>query len=527
MRMDVNGQEHEGTPFAEKGRLRRLGPSPLALCLRALCLLDAHHASGCTVQAALQTVFGPSRQGRDAAPDGVMDSGKLRAACHVDPAGPNARDRALAAELTYGALRHERRLGFVLGKCVSKPQGLPLPLRRLLQAGTYALLFLERVPPHAVVHTAVNLASSLYGSRLGGLVNAALRAVQRLGDGPRQRAFYEGPEPLDFFAEKELSPRAGPEAEDPFALAARYYGLPSALAACLVEEARGLPERVEALFRRSSERPWNGWRINASRPGAARLRRELLDSAASGAMHGEQFPAGLNGAVMAVSDWGLALPPGCLAHSADGRTLGELDADGLLSAQAAGSQQVLAALNLADWLREDRAIWDACAGQGGKGLALAEQGGRLVLCTDTSRARLARMAGQCARLRLRQPLLALADARHPVVRPVSWQGGIIADVPCSGLGVLARRPDIRRRPLAEMRRLVGIQAAILRGLAGCLAPGGELAYMTCTLRREENEAQVEGLLRDMPGLICLSQWKTPWDHPWLEGMFGARLRRVS
>ena len=342
--MDVNGQEHEGTPFAEKGRLRRLGPSPLALCLRALCLLDAHHASGCTVQAALQTVFGPSRQGHDAAPDGVMDSGKLRAACHVAPAGPNARDRALAAELTYGALRHERRLGFVLGKCVSKPQGLPLPLRRLLQAGTYALVFLERVPPHAVVHTAVNLASSLYGSRLGGLVNAALRAVQRLGDGPRQRAFYEGPEPLDFFAEKELSPRAGPEAEDPFALAARYYGLPSALAACLVEEARGLPERVEALFRRSSERPWNGWRINASRPGAARLRRELLDSAASGAMHGEQFPAGLNGAVMAVSDWGLALPPGCLAHSADGRTLGELEADGLLSAQAAGSQQVLAAL---------------------------------------------------------------------------------------------------------------------------------------------------------------------------------------
>lgn len=511
--MNVKQQECDGTPFAEKGRLRRLGRSPWALSVRALCLLDAHHAAGCTVQAALQMVFGLAGRGGETAQGPAED------------AGPDVRDRALASELTYGALRLERRLAFVLGRCVTRPQGLPLPLRRLLQIGAYALLFLERVPPHAVVHSTVSLASSLYGSRMGGLVNGALRAVQRLGDKPQQPAFYAGPEPEDFFAVKGQTPGRGGE-DGPFVQAARYYGLPSALAACLVEEAAGRPERVEALFRRSGARPWNAWRINASRPGAAALRADLL--AAAPAANGAASPSlAESGGVCAVGDWGLALPPGCQPRSPHGGSLLELEADGLLSSQAAGSQMVLAALNLADWVHAQRPIWDACAGQGGKGLALAEQGGRLVLCSDTSRARLARIAGQCARLHLPQPLLALADARRPVLRPGSWQGGIIADVPCSGLGVLARRPDIRRRPLAEMRQLADVQAGILRGLAACLAPGGELAYLTCTLRREENEAQVDSLLRAMPGLTCLAQWKTPWDHPWLEGMFGARLRRVS
>lgn len=508
----MSRQGSEGMRFGETGRLRRLGKTPLALSVRALCLLDARHAAGCTVQAALQTVFSA------AVPEGAGKGGS------GDDSGPDARDRALASELTYGALRYERRLGCVLGRCVRKPHDLPLPLRRILQAGTYALLFLERVPHHAVLHTAVQLAGKLYGPRLGGLVNAALRAVQRLGDAPRGRAFYDAPEAGDFFAEKSRDGTAGQGSEEsPFAAAARFYGLPSALAAWLAEEAEGRPERVEALFRRSARRPWNGWRINASRAGAETLRALLCDAMPADRPRGDGA-GDVPGNPCPVGDWGVALPPGQQAE-AGGRSLRQLEADGLLSAQAAGSQMALAALGLGDWLREGRVIWDACAGQGGKGLALAEQGGRLVLCTDTSRARLARIAGECERLHLPLPLLALADARRPIIRPESWRGGIIADVPCSGLGVLARRPDIRRRPLEEMRQLAAVQAAILRGLTACLAPGGELAYLTCTLRREENEAQVEALLRDRPDMTCLAVWKTPWDHPWLEGMFGARLRR--
>lgn len=503
----------ENGMFEEKGRLRRLGTMPLALSVRALCLLDAYQAEGCTVQAALQTVFSV------AVPEGA---GK---GASGGDGGPDVRDRALASELTYGALRYERRLGCVLGRCVRKPHDLPLPLRRILQAAAYALIFLERVPHHAVLHPAVQLAGKLYGPRLGGLVNAALRAVQRLGDAPREPAFYDTPEAGDFFADGQQA-RAGEQGRgaETFGPLARFYGLPPALAACLAEEADNRPERAEALFRRSAQRPWQGWRINAARPGAAALRAVLCGAGQSGGPHGDG-KKDVAERLCPLGDWGFALPPGERAE-ADGRSLRRLEADGLVSAQAAGSQVILEELGLGDWVREGRDIWDACAGQGGKGLALAERGGRLVLCTDTSRLRLARIAGECERLGLPLPLSALADARRPPLRPGSWRGGIIADVPCSGLGVLARRPDIRRRPLEAMQQLTAVQTAILRGLADCLAPGGELAYLTCTLRREENEAQVETLLRDMPGLVCLGSWKTPWDHPWLEGMFGARLRRA-
>lgn len=506
--------------FEEKARLRRLGGSPPALAVRALCLLDGYHAAGCTVQAALQEVAAAS--GARSPHDKGKNHMPRNDAAHA------ARDRALATELTYGALRCERRLGWILGKCVAAPHKLPLPLRRILQVGAYALLFLERVPAHAVLHTAVNLATTLYGARLGGLVNAALRHVQRLGDAPYGRSFYAGKEPGDFFGGAQGGSKAQGDEPVQIAEAARFYGLPSDLAACLAEEAENDPEHVEALFRRSTERPWHGWRINA----ASSQGEKLLAALSVSLPEAVSQEGGRNKAEPAVicrtGEWGVAFAPGKQPDCLAGRSLRDWESEGVLSAQAAGSQVVLEELGLRDWVTAQRPIWDACAGQGGKGLALQEQGGRLLLCTDTSFSRLERIRLECRRLELSCPALALADARFPVIRPGSWSGGIIADVPCSGLGVLARRPDIRRRPLEEMRRLVGLQRDILLALAACLAVGGELAYMTCTLRREENEAQVEHLLQAAPvRLQCCRTWKTPWDHPWLEGMFGARLRRVA
>lgn len=509
--------------FGEKARLRRLGGSPLALAVRALCLLDVHHAAGCTVQAALQEVAGA---GTDVDTTRLAKGNKGQA--HADAAWAG-RDRALATELTYGALRYERRLGWILSKCVRTPQKLPLPLRRILQAGVYALLFLERVPAHAVLHTAVGLASSLYGSRLGGLVNATLRSVQRLGDAPHERSFYVGEELASFFADtstKDISQEKEPE---DIAALARFYGLPPALAVCLADEAEGSAERMEALFRRSAQRPWHGWRINASSPQGEEVRAAVLTAPLRDLAPQEGRPERrAEDAVRRVGEWGIAFAPGSQPEQLHGRSLREWESEGVLSAQAAGSQAVLEELDLRDWGDRGLPVWDACAGQGGKGLALLEQGGRLVLCTDTSRARLERIAQECRRLGLTCPGLVLADARFPLIPAGSWSGGIIADVPCSGLGVLARRPDIRRRPFTEMCRLVEVQRDIAVALVRCLAVGGELAYMTCTLRREENESQVEHLLR-LPDirLECCAVWKTPWDHPWLEGMFGARLRRVA
>ena len=102
---------------------------------------------------------------------------------------------------------------------------------------------------------------------------------------------------------------------------------------------------------------------------------------------------------------------------------------------------------------------------------------------------------------------------------------MLVDAPCSGLGVLARRPDIRRRPQQQAVDHELLQHKILERLVGLLQPGCELAYITCTLRVQENEKQIERLMRDHSGLQLYKQWQTPNDHPWLEGMFGAVLRK--
>ncbi len=255
------------------------------------------------------------------------------------------------------------------------------------------------------------------------------------------------------------------------------------------------------LVRRSFERPWSAVRVNAQHSDAAPLREALL---ASG---GE-----------AVGQWGIAFAPGAQPSAACGKTLHVLQSEGALSYQSAGSQLVLEELGLYDW---DKPVWDVCAGFGGKTVALLERGIAVPLATDRSMQRLAGLPGQCARLGLVCPSVALADAVKPPLE--HWDGHLVVDAPCSGLGVLARRPDIRRRPPQEAAVHESLQQAILASLAARMQPESQMAYITCTLRPNENERQIERLVRESGGLQVLRQWQTPHDHPWLEGMFGALL----
>lgn len=433
--------------FTESRRLRQLPPAAPALALRALCLLDSAFSAGCTIQAALQQVLEDTARRQEG--------------------GLAERDRHLAAELAYGTLRMENRLAFVLGKVLRQPLKLPLPLRRLLAVAAYGLLFLDRLPAHAVLHTAVDLARQLYGPGLAKVVNGSLRSVQRLGDAVRTPDFYAGPADEEtFFAEdaaaaRKLRSLALPEAE---LRLARFHAVPRWLVA-LWQQAYG-DEACRALLARSGARPWQALRVNASRPQAAALKQALLAC----------VPAD-GPAPQAVGRWGVAFAPG--------------------QTPAAVQDELLS--------------------------RLLEQGGDVRLCTDRSFSRLRQVPGHCRRLGLALPHLALADASRPPV--VRWQGGIIADVPCSGLGVLARRPDLRRRPRTALAEHADLQRAILKALAARLEPGAELAYITCTLHPLENEQAVDWLLAEDSGLERLVQWQTPHDHPWLEGMFAARLRR--
>ena len=404
------------------------------------------------------------------------------------------RERRLAAELVYGCARERIRIDAILGRLLRKPGSLPRPMLHCLAMAVHSLLFQSRIPAHAAISEAVRQVNRLYGQRLGRVANGVLRSLQRLGEAPLELAWYA--EPGD-----APSLRA-------WRAACRFWSLPDSIAD-LWRDAYG-EEAALALMRRSFLRPWTGIRINAQHPEAQALRAALVAA----------VPAAERANI---GPWGMAFSPGTLPDETLGEPLARLREQGLLDFQSAGSQAILLELGLAHW---QKPVWDACTGVGGKSLALLEAGVPVRLATDMSARRLGLFTATLARRGLQQTAVALADAMRPPLR--RWAGHILVDAPCSGLGVLARRPDIRfpgRRSAEVMRAYAQTQQGILAAVSARLERGCELAYLTCTLNPQENEAVVEGLLAQDSGLELARMWTTPLEHPWLEGMFGAVLRR--
>lgn len=458
-------------------KIRKLPHSARNMALSALLLVD----DGLSAQQSLAAVFlAASNSSADA--KGARDG---RGGAAALAGSLPAVERNLCSELVYGYLRAEIRIAFILSRVLPRPQSLPHPLQHVLGLAVYGLLFQDRVPDHAAVHSAVESARGLYGQGLAKVANGALRSVQRLGDDPKHLEFYV----------------AHGTTADNLQQLALFYSLPVWIVGHWNK--RYGVEAAAQLAQRSFERPWSALRVNAMHADARLLLAGLL---ASG---GES-----------VGQWGCAFAPGAMPHAVAGRSLADWQACGAVSYQSAGSQLVIGQLGLYGW---NMPVWDVCAGFGGKTVALLERGISVSLATDRSLQRLSGLPGQCRRLALACPSTALLDATNPPL--AGWGGNILVDAPCSGLGVLARRPDIRRRPQQQAVEHELMQRNILDRLVTLLRPGCELAYITCTLRVQENEKQIERLMKERTGLCLRSQWQTPNNHPWMEGMFGAVLRK--
>lgn len=389
-------------------------------------------------------------------------------------------DRALASELAYGVLRTDLTLDARLGEVLPKLHKLPAVVRRVLGIGLYSLLYAERVPAHAAINTAVAIVKKRSGQHMANLVNAVLRNLQRAPVSTKSDNVWENLA-LEYALPEEI-----------LRLWQTHYGN----AACL------------SLLRRSFARPWPAVRINAAHAMAACLRKALTDE-----------PFGKS-----IGAWGFAFPPGRLPMNLAGRSFLDWRERGALSQQATGSQFVMEKLGL---FGLKGSFWDCCAGVGGKSLALLERGANVALCSDTSGRRLAQLERDCRRLGLACPRVVEADAAQ--YTPKDFCGHILVDAPCSSMGVLARRPDVKKRDFdpASLQYFVDIQRAILDNVASCVRAGYCLAYVTCTLNPAENEWQIRDFLARHPNFILLSQWQTPHSHHWLEGMFGALLQKTA
>jgi 16S rRNA (cytosine967-C5)-methyltransferase len=410
-------------------------------------------------------------------------------------------DRALATTLVYGTLRHQGTIDWVLGRAADvRPERVhPVSLDHLRVAG-YQLLYLARVPAFAAVDEAVDLVRRAGGRRAAGFANAVLRAVGRAlvpgvpPTGSPRRDLPRGDGTCAVFADDFL-----PDPTDAAEHLAVTLSHPRWLVLRWLE--RLGRERTEAICRAGLAPPPLILRANRLRT----TRDDLL--------------ARLPGAKPGEDPWAIRLEAAGSVAELPGYD------DGQFMVQDEASMR--AAPLLAP--RPEGAYVDLCAAPGGKATQLAElmaDRGRIV-AVDPHRARLAKLARSCLRLRLGSLRWACADGRRPPLRAQVWDG-VLVDAPCSNTGVLARRVEARwRLRPTELAALAPVQLGLLVSAATLVRPGGRLVYSTCSIEREENEERVAAFLQGMGGGFRTVSAETLWPAPGRCGGFLALLERAG
>lgn len=366
-----------------------------------------------------------------------------------EPEALDSRERAFLHELVLGTLRNRGLVDHALARASDRPlASLDPHVLAALRVGAYQLLRL-RVPHHAAVAESV---SALRGrhSRAAGFVNAVLRRLSR-----------EGPPPLPDPAQRPLE------------WLTTEGSLPGWLAKRWVE--RLGPAQAVQRARALLQPPRTALRLNPrllSNPNEARAELVVEPGVVPGAWRLE-----------AGRPW-------------------DLVAAGAMYLQDEGSQMVgrLAA--------HGTRILDACAAPGGKALLIADVlPGARVVAAEASLPRLRTLTDLVRRWRAPNVHPVGADALRPPFR--GQFDTVLIDAPCSGLGTLARNPDIRWRARPEsLGRHARRQLQLISSLADLVRPGGRLVYATCSGEPEENELVVEAFLASRPdfGLSELPDW---------------------
>jgi 16S rRNA (cytosine967-C5)-methyltransferase len=371
----------------------------------------------------------------------------------------DARDRALATELVYGTLRVAPWLEAQIAQFA--PQGtakLDARVRAFLTLAAYQLLFM-RIPAFAAVNEAVQAISDARGPRLGAFANAVLRKVAaqatttRAPDGADARLLEN--------AVVESTPAWLRDALD------RSLGAEGARAflRCAVEPP-AIALRIERAVEVPGER--DAWveRLTAAAPEATVTpgRASPLAVLVRGGGKPQKLPGFTEGA------W---------------------------SIQEEGSQVAALALGA----RPGESVLDACAGRGNKTALLARavgEAGSVDAC-DASPSKLERLGDELGRVGLKARATFAVDWSVGSGEVTGTYDRVLVDAPCSGVGTLRRRPEIalRRKP-EDLEGLARVQSAIARRAATHVRPGGSLAYVVCSVLREEGEAVIETLREALP-----------------------------
>ena len=404
-------------------------------------------------------------------------------------AGLDSRDAALTTRLCFGVLQNRLLLDHYLGKLSTvKLEKMEPAVRNALRLGGYQVLFLDRVPDHAAVSEAVDLArKGSKNPRSAGLVNGVLRSLVR------QKDSLEPP-------------------EDP----AVRYSHPRWLADLFTR--RLGREEAAALMAADNGEPPTCAQVNTTKATVEAVADSLR----------------AEGVEVTPHPW----LPNCLLLSHTG-SLEELTAfrEGLFYIQDAAAKLAVLAADP----REGMDVLDACAAPGGKSFAAAiamDGRGKVVSC-DIHPHKMDLIRAGAKRLGLDCITAQVLDGKECKEEYLDGFDLVLADVPCSGLGIIRKKPDIRYKDPKPLEGLPRVQKAILDNVCRYVKPGGVLLYATCTLLERENEDVVRAFL-DKHKDFTLEGFQVPgdfegardgmvtcWPHRHgTDGFFFAKLRRM-
>ncbi len=407
----------------------------------------------------------------------VLLNGKNKIRCE------KKTDQKLAERISYGTLQNERFLDHCICRYSSRPinrlKRIPLNILRL---SAYQLLFLERVPPSAVVNDAVSMCSSMKADYASGYVNAVLRKIAA---------------DRDFLLTESLDP-------------AVRYSHPDWLVSALTRE-YGADFTVKFLIA-NQEIPKMRIQVNTRRI-SLKDYLELMDRA--------HVP------ILSVNETLSSV----LTESTRVDTLPGYQ-EGLFYIQDDAARM---AVHIAG-IQDDTLVLDACAAPGGKSMAASLEGAKEITACDISSSRLIRCRDNFNRMTLPVRVIEADAAEY---NP-EWEEKfdlVLADVPCSGTGIIRKEPEIRRKDSTVLSDLIPLQKRILFNVSRYVKPGGILLYSTCSVMREENEDQIRAFLSEhpsfslfpvsVPGYQCehgmLRSWPQMNNN---DGFFAAKLKKL-
>lgn len=366
----------------------------------------------------------------------------------IQTAGLSVRDSAFCSRLCYGVMQNMLLCDFYIDSFTLNSNKLEPKIRDILRLSVYQILFLDRVPSRAAVNEGVELCKKCGFSRASALVNAVLRKIS------------ENKSKLPEIPRDDICRHLSIKYSTPLELTGRFISEFGA-------------DFTEKMLAANNEIAPTVLQVNTLKVTADKLKTELEEDGielTENPVLTNSFEITGTGSIAALREY--------------------MDGEFYVQDAAARLSVIAAAPKPGD------SVLDACSAPGGKSFASAimmENSGKIVAC-DIHASKLSRVTEGAERLGINIISTAVMDAAKPDLSHISAFDIVIADVPCSGLGVIRKKPDIRYKDISEIDKLPTVQFSILSGLAECVKPGGVLLYSTCTVLSQENDGVIDRFL---------------------------------